>query len=77
MHAYAKFDNMTSSKTMNVNKALCYLEDSCQSEETSEGQESSIFSASVCIQPPDNDQGESDMDSSNDEAPEFSNLGRH
>ena len=76
-YAYAKFDNMTSSKTMNVNEALSYLEDLCQSEETGEGQESSIFSASVCIQPPDDDQGKSDKDSGDDEAPDFSYLGRH
>ena len=41
---------MTSSKTMNVNEALSYLEDLCQSEETGEGQGNSIFSVSVCIQ---------------------------
>ena len=76
-YAYAKFDNMTSSKTMNVNEALSYLEDLYKSEETGEGQGSSIFSASVCIQPPDDEQGESDKDSDDDEAPEFSNLGRH
>ena len=76
-YAYAKFDNMTLSKTMNVNEALFYLEDSCQSEETGEDQGSSIFSASVCIQPLDDDQGESDKDSGDDKAPKFSNLGRH
>ena len=68
---------MTSSKTMNVKEALLYLEDSCQSEETGEGQGSSNFSASVCIQPPDDDQGKSDKNFGDYKAPEFSNLGRH
>jgi len=72
-----RFDTMMPSKRMNVHEALSCLEDLCQSEETGEGPGSSIFSASVCIQPPDDEQGESDKDSGDDEAPEFSNLGRH
>ena len=63
---------------MNVNEALPYLEDLCQSEETGKGQGSSIFSTSIYIQPPDDDQGESDKAfAGDDEAPEFSNLGCH
>ena len=44
---------------MNVHEALSYLENLCQSADTSEGPKSNIFSAGVCIQPLDNNQAES------------------
>ena len=64
-----------SCKFMNVHQALSYLEGLCQSEDAEDGSGSSFFSANVCIQPPDDVQGESDKDSGDEEAPQFSNLG--
>ena len=64
-----------SCKFMNVHQALPYLEGLCQSEDAVDGSGSSFFSANVCIKPPDNVQGESDKDSGDEEAPQFSNLG--
>ena len=53
---------------MNVHLALSYLEGLCQSEDAEGGSGSSFFSANVCIQPPDDVQGESDKDSGDEEA---------
>ena len=64
-----------SCKFMNVHQALSYLEGLCQSEDVEDGSGSSFFSANVCIQPPDDVQGESDKDSGDEEVPQFSNLG--
>ena len=64
-----------SCKFMNLHQALSYLEGLCQSEDAEDGSGSSFFSANVCIQPPDDVQGESDNDSGDEEAPQFSNLG--
>ena len=64
-----------SCKFINVHQALSYLEGLCQSEDAEDGSGSSIFSANVCIQLPDDVQGESDKDSGDEETPQFSNLG--
>ena len=64
-----------SCKFMNVHQALSYLEGLCQSENAEDGLGSSFFFSNICIQPPDDVQSESDKDSGDEEALQFSNLG--